>query len=141
MDIKLIITSVDPMCTCGLEPETTIHYLLHWNLYSIQRLELLSNVCFLNPSLKNYSNRKLFNILLYGSEDINYNMNKEIVKATITYLKISERFNGPLFKKMFFLMVLTFRIYFSFFNLGICTELILSGLWLSASFVSCLVLF
>ena len=33
--------TVDNICTCGLEPETTLHYLLRCNLYSTQRLELL----------------------------------------------------------------------------------------------------
>ena len=89
--------TVDPMCTCGREPETTLHYLLRCNLYSTQRLELLNNVCTLNPSLKNYSNEKLSNVPLYGSEDFNCNLNKKIVKATIKFIKISERFNGPLF--------------------------------------------
>ena len=43
---------VNPMCTCGLEPETALHYLLHCNLCSTHRLELLDNVSVLNPSLK-----------------------------------------------------------------------------------------
>ena len=106
------------MCTCGCKPETTLHYLLCCNLYSTQRLELLNNVCILNPSLKNYSNEKILNILLYGSEEFNCNMNKEILKATTKFLKISEYFNGPLFwpsLKRFVIMVLTFRIYFCFF--------------------------
>ena len=85
------------MSACGREPETILDYLLRCNLYSTQRLELLNNECILNPSLKNYSNEKLLNILLYGSEDFNCNMDKEIPKATIKFLKISERFNGPLF--------------------------------------------
>ena len=88
---------VDPMCTCDLEPETTLHYLLRCSIYSAQRQELLHNVCVLNPSLKNYSNEKLLNILLYGSENFNCNMNKDILKATIKFLKISKRFNGPIF--------------------------------------------
>ena len=41
--------TVDTMCTCGLEPEATLYYLLRCSLYSIQRLELLNNVCILNP--------------------------------------------------------------------------------------------
>ena len=88
---------VDPLCTWGLEPETTHHYLLRCSLFSTQRLELLYNVFILNPSIKNYSNEKLLNILLYGSEDFNWNLNKEIVIATIKFLKRSERFNDPLF--------------------------------------------
>ena len=49
---------VDPMCTCGLEPETTLNYLLRCSLFFTQRIELLDNVFTLNPSIKNYS--KLF---------------------------------------------------------------------------------
>ena len=89
--------TADPMCTCGREPEATLHYLLCCSLYSTQRLELINIVCILNPSLKNYSNVKLLNILLYGSEDFNLNLNREILKATNKYLKIPECFNGPLF--------------------------------------------
>ena len=88
---------VDSICICGLEPETTLHFLLYCKLYYTERLELLNNVCIRNLSLKNYSNEKLLNILLYGSEDFNCNMNKEILKATIKFLKISKHFNGPLF--------------------------------------------
>ena len=73
------------MCTCGLEPETTLYYPLRSNLYSTQLLELLINVCILNPSLKNYSNEKLLNVLLYGSEDFNCNMNKEILKLQLNF--------------------------------------------------------
>ena len=36
-------------------------------------------------------------ILSYGSEDFNCNVNKEILKATINFLKIFERFNYALF--------------------------------------------
>ena len=88
---------VDPMCTCGLEMETPLHYLLRCSLFSIQRLELLNDVFILNPSIKNYSNEKLLNVLLYGSKDFNWNLNKEILKATIKFLKRSECFNDPFF--------------------------------------------
>ena len=45
--------TLDPMCSCGIEPETTLHYLLHCNLYSDLRTELLNDICDLNQSLKN----------------------------------------------------------------------------------------
>ena len=88
------------MYACGLEPETAPHYLLRCNLYSTQKLEVLNSVYILDPSLKNYSNEKLLNILLYGSGDFNCNMNKEILKATIEFLPSL---------KMFALMVFTFH--------------------------------
>ena len=88
---------VDHMCTCGLEQEALLHSLLRSNLYSTQRLEPLNNVCILNRFLKNYSNEKLLNIVLYGSEDFHFNLNKELLKATIKIIKIYESFNSPLF--------------------------------------------
>ena len=36
------------MCGCGLEPETTFHYLLRCNLYCDLRTELLNDICALN---------------------------------------------------------------------------------------------
>ena len=88
--------TVDPMCTCGLEPETTLHYLLRCNLYSTQRQELLNNVCFLIPTLKNYSNEKLLNILLFTREEYSPN-NSRII-----------RINNATFSGYFFIWILTY---------------------------------
>ena len=57
------------MCSCGKEPETTLHYLFCCELYSIYRLELLHDICALNESLKNFSEENLLEILLYGAEN------------------------------------------------------------------------
>ena len=92
--------TVDPMCPCGLESETSLrrlHYFLRCNLYLTEKLEHLSNVCILNSSVKNYSNENLLKTLLYGSEDTICDMNREILKVTIKFLKRPERFNGSLF--------------------------------------------
>ena len=85
------------MCSCGKEPETTLHYLLRCDLYSIYRLELLNDVCTLNGSLKNSSEEKILKILLYGAEDFTSQMNSEILKCTIKFIKKTDRFSGPLF--------------------------------------------
>ena len=85
------------LCSCGLEPETALHYLLRCNLYSDLRTELLNDICALNPTLKNLSHEKCLNILLYGSENFSFNTNKKIIKSTIKFLKTYERFIGPLF--------------------------------------------
>ena len=93
---------INPMCSCGKEPETTLHYLLRCDLYSIYRLELLNDVCALNGSLKNSSEEKLLKILLYGAEDFTSQMNSEILKCTIKFIKKTDRFSGPLFFSCFF---------------------------------------
>ena len=86
---------IDPMCSYGLEPETTLYYLLRCNLSSDHGTEVLNDICALNPTLKNLSDEKLLNIFLYGSENFSFNTNKKIIKSTIRFLKISERFIGP----------------------------------------------
>ena len=92
------IDIMNPMCSCRKEPETTFHYLLCCDLYSIYRLELLNNICALNGSLKNSSEEKLLKILLYGVGDLTSQMNSEILKCTIKFIKKKkDRFSGPLF--------------------------------------------
>ena len=88
--------TINHMCSCGLEPETTLHYLLHCNLYSDLRTELLDDICALNPTLKNLSHEKLLNILPYRSENFSFNTNKKIIKST-KFSKTAERFIGLLF--------------------------------------------
>ena len=51
------------MQSCGLEQETTIHYLLHCNLYFDNRIEALTDTCALNVTLKKVCHEKLYKIL------------------------------------------------------------------------------
>ena len=85
------------MCSCGKKPETTLHYLLRCDLYSIYRVELLNNICALNKSLKNLSEENLLKVLLYGVEEFTSQMNSEVLKCTIKFIKKTDRFSDPLF--------------------------------------------
>ena len=84
------------MCSCSKEPETSLHYLLCYDLYSIYQLELLNDVCDLNRSLKNSPEEKLLKILLYRVEDLTSQLNSENLKCTIKLIKKSDRFSGSL---------------------------------------------
>ena len=53
-------------------------------------------------------------ILSYGSEDFNWNVNKEILKATINFLKIFERSNDALFDFESSVLFKTQKKYFVF---------------------------
>ena len=79
--------TINPMCSCGKEPETTLHYLLRCNFYSIYRLELLNDICALNHSLKNISEENLLKVLLYGAEEFSFKINSEILKCSIKFIK------------------------------------------------------
>ena len=89
--------TIDPMCSCDKEPETTLHYLLRCEFYSIYRLELLNDICALKHSLKNISEENLLKVLLYGAEEFSFKINSEILKCTIKFIQKADRFSGPLF--------------------------------------------
>ena len=85
------------MCSCGKEPETTLHYPMRCDFHSIYRLELLNDICALNHSLKNISEENLLKVLLYGAEEFSFKINSEILKCTIKFIQKADRFSGPLF--------------------------------------------
>ena len=51
--------TINPMCPCGKEPETTLRYILRCDFYSLYNLELLIDICALNHSLKDISEENL----------------------------------------------------------------------------------
>ena len=84
------------MCSCSSEPENTAHFLLRCQNHVISRSKLLRNVYNLDQTLRNYDDDHLIHIPLYGSEKFTFNLNKEIIKPTICYLKDIERFDESL---------------------------------------------
>ena len=82
--------TINPMCNCGAATETAIHYLLHCQLYSVQRVELLRGGYKLDSNFQNSSEDQLLTVLLYGSDKYALNVNKEILRPTISHLKASE---------------------------------------------------
>ena len=72
---------INPMCSCGKEPKTTLQYLLRCDLYSVYRLELLDDICAIYESLKNFLEENLLKILLYGAEDFTSQMSSAFQNA------------------------------------------------------------
>ena len=89
--------TINPMCSCGLEPEITDYYRLLCKLYADLRLDLLNNIYTINQSLKNFSEDQLVNVLLFGSENFTLDTNANILRRIIEFLKATERFNSVLF--------------------------------------------
>ena len=84
------------MCSCGSEPETTAHFLLRCQNHVMNRSKLFKNAYNLDQTLRNYDDDHLIHILLYGSEKFNFNLNKNVIKLTICYMKDTERFDKNL---------------------------------------------
>ena len=88
--------TLNPICKCGKDIEITSHYLLHCPDYLQERKTLL-NTTSIAPSILDFNNDRLTEVLLYGKEDLNNINNKSRLDATINYLIESKRFNAQLF--------------------------------------------
>ena len=80
-------------CKCGLDEESTEHYLLRCPRFAPSRAALLKSVSdAVNPEILNLPHSHLYQVLLYGSRVYNAITNKFILEATIRFIKESNRF-------------------------------------------------
>ena len=84
------------MCACRTEIETTEHFLLCCQFYTTQRLELFEKLEKVEPNFLSLSAKNQVLILLYGSRTNSQNLNQEILKNVIFYLKATTCFDRPL---------------------------------------------
>ena len=90
--------TLNPLCTCSLEPETNNHLLLHCHHYDIQRQTLFDCIYTIDESIANLSDDNLLRLLLYRNTKLYSNeQNTKILNATVCFLKSSERFDNPLY--------------------------------------------
>ena len=87
---------MNPLCSCSLEIENTVHYLLHCHHFSTFRIDLLNSVISILSNFESLPDNAKKEILLYGDSFLDQNKNKLILEATLTFIKNSERFSGPL---------------------------------------------
>ena len=90
------LDTINPLCSCSLEIESTSHYLLRCPFYTHIRRALLDNITNLIGDISNFSDDKLTNLLLYGDNIHSDEVNASVLKNTLTFLKSSERFDVPL---------------------------------------------
>ena len=85
------------ICNCGEDIETTFHYVLHCPDYLHEMKTLLNTVRCIVPNIFYFNNDQLTEILLYGKGDLDNINNTSILDATINYLIETKRFNAGLF--------------------------------------------
>ena len=87
--------TVDPMCLINDGIEDIDHFLLQCHAYSEQRRDLLGAIIVLLQfhNISNLPNQALVRITLYGDEIFTYNQNRQIVEATVRFIRKSERFS------------------------------------------------
>ena len=60
--------TVNPVCACGTEIETTEHFFLRCHLYSTQGSELFESLRKVDSNFLNLNEKDQVNTLLYGSQ-------------------------------------------------------------------------
>ena len=86
-----------PLCFCSLEIEDTSYYLLHCHRFSHHRAALMNIVKSICDNFDSMPDNVKEDLLLYGDSRFDENKTKVILKATVNYIKNSERFSGSLF--------------------------------------------
>ena len=88
--------TINPLCSCCNDVESTSHYLLRCPLHASNRRTLYDNVTQVLGQIPNLSDDNLVNLFLYGNDDYSAEQNASVLKCTIAFLKSSERFDIPL---------------------------------------------
>ena len=87
---------LNPICSCGLDIETTCHYLLHCPNFTNERSILLNNVSTINKNSLTSCDASIVKLLLNGDESLDLETNTLILNATVDFILSSKRFDGPL---------------------------------------------
>ena len=89
--------SINPICNCGNDVESAIHFYLHCPLYSNERCTLLNSLSKIDHNkLLNSTDTSLTQILLFGNSSFTTNDNTKIINLTIDFVLSIKRFDGPL---------------------------------------------
>ena len=85
---------LNPLCSCCLEVESTIHFFLRCRFFDKFR-QIFSETVekIFHTSTMIYI---LLNQLMYGSPSYSFEENNKIINASIKYVLDTERFSGPL---------------------------------------------
>ena len=103
---------INPLCSCSLEVENTLHFFLHCHHYSTFRMGLMNKVNQIDENFSYLSDDNKVSLLLYGDSRFDDNKNNFILSASITYILETERFSSSLFQiygRIFFFLQLNFN--------------------------------
>ena len=87
---------LNPLCSCSLEVESTIHYFLHCHYCNKYRQTLLESVKLVVNDVSLLDDDVVVKLLLYGNETYTIDENSLIIKASIKYILNPERFSGSI---------------------------------------------
>ena len=90
------LDSLNSICSCGQNIETSTHFLLHCPNYSSERLTFLNIISNIHRSSLNKNDLKVTKSLLYGDSSLGDTNNTLVMNASMELLVASKRFDVPL---------------------------------------------
>ena len=78
--------TLNPLCSCGLDIETTSHYFLHCPLFHDELSTLLNNINEIDSPILSKNESVVIRILLYGDKSFKNEVNLLILNATIDFV-------------------------------------------------------
>ena len=88
---------LNPLCSCSLETESTLHFFLRSQNYATLHRALITDFKKINDAITSLNESDLLRVILYGNKNFDNNMNISILAATIKFIKDSGRFDQSLF--------------------------------------------
>ena len=89
--------TLNPLCCCGHNIETTSYYFLHCPLFHAEWSTLLNNINEIDGTVFNKSESVVTRILLYGDESFKDEVNLLILNTTIDFAFSTNRIDEPLY--------------------------------------------
>ena len=90
------LDTINPLCSCGSDIETALHFLLYCPNFMQCRNTLLSEISEINSELITRNDLALTETLLFGDNSFSQYDNSRILDATIAFIVTSKRFDDPL---------------------------------------------
>ena len=91
------LDTLNPICNCGEDIETSCYYLLHCSLYTNERLAFLNVIKGIDNSILELNDSHIVEVLLYGIKFLDISSNTTILNATIDFLLKTKKFDERLF--------------------------------------------
>ena len=90
------LDSLNPICSCRLDVETTCHYILHCPNFTNERSILLSIVLTINESSLTSCDASVVKALHNGDKSLDLETKTLILNAALDFVLSSKGFDGPL---------------------------------------------
>ena len=118
--------TINPLCPCNLESETTSHYLLRCTFFTCHRKELFDSLELIDPRLTRFNDEKLVTTLLFGDASYSLENNVSIILASIKFIVATDRFSNSLFWNSYSIFYICFYPSFVNDSISLCGSFSLS---------------